>query len=68
VSRHANEIERLRAENAQLLREREERRNRHRSDSSWLPSEALVGTVLVLCGLAIAVLILTGEIRLAVVP
>jgi hypothetical protein len=43
-------------------------RNPHRSDSRWLPSEALLATVLVVCGLAIAVLIVTGELTLVLAP
>jgi hypothetical protein len=51
-----------------MTREPEERRNRRRTEPRWLPSDTLLGTVLMICGLAIAVLILTGEIALGFAP
>jgi hypothetical protein len=38
------------------------------SESRWLPSEALLGGLLFVFGLTIAVLILTGEVRLGFAP
>jgi hypothetical protein len=41
---------------------------RRRSDARWLPSEAVLGLCLLVFGLTVAVLILTGALKLGFAP
>jgi hypothetical protein len=45
-----------------------ERPARRRSQSRWLPSEALLGIFLLLFGLTVAALLLTGAVKLGFAP
>ena len=41
---------------------------RRRTDARWLPSEAMIGVMLLVFGLTVAVLILAGVVKLGVAP
>jgi hypothetical protein len=41
---------------------------RHRAKSRWLPSEAVVAMILLALGTVLALLVLTGAIKLGVAP
>jgi hypothetical protein len=45
---------------------RQRGRAARRADSRWLPSEAVIGILLLLFGITVAVLVLTGTLKLAV--